>query len=250
MTRLAISLVTAAMASGGATELTVLSAGAVESAVVRLGADFERASGHRVVVAFSTAPEIARRLASDAKPDVLIAPAGVVSQAAKLDRLLPDTQVAIARVGVGAAVRRGATLPALGSVDAMKEALLRADSVVYNEASTGQYLEQLFARMQILDRLAAKTTRYTSAADVLEHVIRGRGEEIGFGPITEIKDFEAKGVTLAGPLPREVQNYTTYHAVVTREARAADVARAFARYLATPAARDTFKATGAEAVDQ
>ncbi|MFN2445536.1 MAG: substrate-binding domain-containing protein [Vicinamibacterales bacterium] len=70
---------------------------------------------------------------------------------------------------------------------------------------------------------------------------------MGFGAITEIRDFASQGVTLVGPLPREVQNCTIYHAVVTREARALEAPQQFVRSLATPAARQTFQATGMEA---
>lgn len=246
MTGLVFLFWAALVAPTGAADLAVLSAGAVESAVASLAADFARTSGHAVNVTFGTGPEITKRLAARTPADVLIAPAAVIAQAAKEDRLVRNTQVAIARVGVGIAVRRGARQPDIGTVDALKETLLAADSVVYNEASTGQYLEQLFTRMGILERLAAKTTRYVSAGQVLEHVIKGRGNEVGFGPITEIKDFGPKGITLVGPLPLDVQNYTTYHAVVTREARAPDAAGAFVRYLSTPEARRTFQATGVE----
>src|SRR2546423_1565036 len=102
-------------------------------------------------------------------------------------------------------------------VDALRQALLRADSVVYNQASTGLYLEKLFEKMGIADQLKPKTTRYANGAQVLEHVIKGKGNEIGFGAITEIKLFEAKGLKLVGPLPAEVQNYTSYSAALASD---------------------------------
>ena len=50
-------------------------------------------------------------------------------------------------------------------------------------------------------------------------MIAGRGTEIGFDPITEIKTFEPKGLVLVAPLPEAVQNYTTYVAALSRLAR-------------------------------
>jgi molybdate transport system substrate-binding protein len=94
--------------------------------------------------------------------------------------------------------------------------------------------------------LKGRTTRYGNAAQVLEHVIAGMGNEIGFGPITEIKTFEPKGIVLVGPLPREVQNYTTYVAAVLSGAPAPTEAKQFIRYLTSAAARQTFAATGVE----
>ena len=233
----------AALAAAGA--VTVLSAGAVEEGVLRLARQYKQDAGHEVATQFGTGPEIEKRLSSGEAADVLIAPAAVVERALKSGAVVAGTEKPVARVGVGITVRRGAAAPDVSTVDALKAALLRADSVVYNQASTGQYLEALFARMGIVDRLKPVTTRYGNAAQVFEHVIAGRGNEIGFGPITEIKSFEPKGAVLVGALPDEIQNYTTYVAAVSTRAAAPDAARAFIGYLTAAAARQVFLATGA-----
>jgi len=89
---------------------------------------------------------------------------------------------------------------------------------VYNHASTGLYLEKLFDLLGIAEQLKTKTVRYMNSAQVLEHVIGGKGIEIGFGTITEIRQFEPKGLKLVGPLPEQVQNSTAYSAAVITEA--------------------------------
>jgi molybdate transport system substrate-binding protein len=226
--------------------IAVLSAGAVEEAVLRLAAQHERETGHDVATQFGTGPEIEKRLSSGATADVLIAPVAVIERAAKAGHVAPASAVPVARVGVGVTVRRGRTPPDASSVEALKTALLAADSVVYNQASTGQYLETLFTRMGIADQLKPKTTRYGNAAQVLEHIIAGKGNEIGFGPITEIKSFEPKGVVLVAPLPRDVQNYTTYMAAVMLRVGSHSSAEAFIRYLTSTPARQVFAATGAQ----
>ena len=226
--------------------LTVWSAGAVEEGVLRLTARYQREAGHEVNAQFGTGPELEKRLSSNATADVLIAPAAVIERAVKAGRAVSGTEVPIGRVGVGVTVRRGVPRPKVTTVDQLKAALLDAESVVYNQASTGQYLESLFARMGIADQLKPKTTRYGNAAQVLEHVIAGKRREIGFGPITEIKSFEPKGVVLVGPLPADVQNYTTYVAAVLQNTAADAAAKEFIRYLTTPAARQAFAATGVQ----
>lgn len=232
-------------AGGAAASLAVLSAGAVEEAVRRLAGQYTREVGHGVSPQFGTGPEIEKRLSSGDVPDVLIAPAAVVERALKSGAVVAGTAMPVGRVGVGVTVRRGVPAPDISTVDALKAALLRADSVVYNQASTGQYLEALFARMGVRDHLKSRTTRYGNAAQVIEHVIAGTGNEIGFGPITEIKSFETKGAVLVAPLPEGVQNYTTYVAAVTTRAAAPDAGRAFVGYLTSAAARQIFLATGA-----
>jgi len=66
------------------------------------------------------------------------------------------------------------------------------------------------------------------------------------GAITEIKLYEAKGLKLVGPLPAEIQNYTSYEAALMTGASSADAARAVLRYLVTPAAKVAFVAGGVE----
>jgi molybdate transport system substrate-binding protein len=98
----------------------------------------------------------------------------------------------------------------------------------------------------ILEQLKLKTTRYPDGASVMEHVIKGKGSEIGFGAITEIKLYTSKGLKFVAPLPADVQNYTSYDAALMSGATSADAAKAVLRELATPAAKAAFIAAGIE----
>src|SRR5262247_3404053 len=48
----------------------------------------------------------------------------------------------------------------------------------------------------------------------LGRVLGGKGVEIGFATIPEIRLFEAKGLRLVGPLPEQIQSTITYSAAV------------------------------------
>ena len=63
--------------------------------------------------------------------------------------------------------------------------------------------------MGLYEQIAKKTTRYPDAGAVMEHVLKGKGKEIGFAPVTEILLHATSGLRLVGPLPAEVQNYTS-----------------------------------------
>jgi molybdate transport system substrate-binding protein len=64
--------------------------------------------------------------------------------------------------------------------------------------------------------------------------------------MTEIKLFESHGLKLVGPLPADIQNYTSYAAAPMTGATAAADAKAFLAYLATPEAKQAFVAAGIE----
>jgi molybdate transport system substrate-binding protein len=248
MTRLLISMSMFffALNSVSAAEVKVLSAGAVEPGVHAFAEQIKRDGGHDLKIQFNTAPQIAKRLAAGEIYDILISPPAVIDQALKDGKVVADGRVALGRVGAGMIVRNAAAAPNVATVDALKQALLAADSVVYNSASTGLYLDKLFANMGILEQLKPKTTRYPDGASVMEHVIKGKGNEIGFGAITEIKLYTSKGLKFVGPLPADVQNYTNYDAALMNGAPAADAAKSVLRQLATPAAKSAFNSAGIE----
>jgi molybdate transport system substrate-binding protein len=229
-----------------AVEVKVLSAGAVEPGVHAFAQQVKRDTGIDLKIQFNTAPQIAKRLAAGEVYDILIVPPAALEQAVRDGKIVADTRVPVGRVGAGIVVRSAAAAPDVSTVDAMKQALLGADSVVYNTASSGIYLDTLFAKMGVLEQIKPKTTRYPDAGAVMEHVIKGKGNEIGFGPITEIKQYVPKGLKLVGPLPADAQNYTSYDAAVMTGAPAADAAKAVLHQLATPAGKAAFASAGVE----
>lgn len=229
-----------------AADVRVLSAGAVEPGLHAFAQLAKRETGHDLKIQFNTGPQIAKRLAANEIYDILISPPPGMELASKGGQIIADTLVPVGRVGAGILVRTGVALPKVATVDALKQALLAADTVVYNTASTGIYLDKLFTNWGILEQLKPKTTRYADGSSVMHHVIKGSGNQIGFGAITEIKMYEPKGVQLAGPLPADVQNYTSYQAVMMTGATAADAARAVLRLLATPAGKAAFVSGGVE----
>jgi len=232
--------------SASAAEVRILSAGAAESAMEPFAQLVKRASGDEIKAQFNTTPQIAQRLAAGEEFDILIAPPDTITQAVKDGKVAADTRVTVGLVGAGVVVRNGAPAPDISTVDALKRSLLAADSVVYNSASSGQYLDKLFEKMGILAQLKAKTTRYPGGTEVMSHLSKGKGNEIGFGAITEIKAYEGKGVRLVGPLPAEVQNYTRYEAAMMTAARSPEAATAVLRQIASPVGKALFVASGME----
>jgi molybdate transport system substrate-binding protein len=229
-----------------AAEVSVLSAGAVEPALRTFAAAVKASRGDVLAIRFNTAPQIAKRVAAGERFDIVIAPIPVIEQAVKDGKAIAGSSVSLGRVGIGVVVRRDTAAPDISSSDALKRDLVEADTVVYNLASTGLYLENKFAEMGLIDQIKAKTIRYADGAGVVEHVIRGKGNEIGFAAITEIKLFEGKGIRFVGPLPSSMQNFTTYAAVLMSDAIAPDAARRVLKDMAASATKATFVAAGIE----
>ena len=156
----------------------------------------------------------------------------------------------IGKVGIGVAMRPTATAPDITSVETLKQELLSAESVVFNRASTGLYIDTLPQKLGIADAVNAKAMRYADGASVMRHLLTGtKQHEFGFGATTEIVLFKDQGLKLVAPLPAAVRNYTTYVAALAAAAvdkARADAATALMRHLASSQARDAFANAGIE----
>jgi molybdate transport system substrate-binding protein len=226
-----------------AAEIKVLSAGAVEPGLRAAADAYAKQSGNEVKITFNTAPQIRKRVADGETFDVVIAPPAALDEFAGK---VSAERVALGRVGLGVAVRPGADVPDISSTEALKRSVLAADSIVFNRASTGIYLENLFKKMGLYDPILSKTTRYPDAGAVMEHLLKGKGKEIGFGPVTEILLHRDKGLKLVGPLPADIQNYTSYSAAPMTAAANAGGAKAFVRYLGSPESKALLVAAGVD----
>lgn len=227
-----------------AAELTVISGGAIEPGLHAAAAEFQKQSGDSVRITFNTTPQIAKRIAAGDVFDVVIAPPAEIERYVSEGKVVGD-RVNVGRVGLGVVVRPGAPVPDLSNTDAFKRSVLEADSLVFNRASTGLYFENLLKKLGIWQQVESKTTRYPDGASVMEHVLKGKGREIGFGAITEILLFKEKGIRYVGPLPAAIQNYTTYTAAVMTGSEHADAARKLVQFLGG-AGKPLFVAAGIE----
>src|SRR6266508_694732 len=227
-------------------EINVLSAGAVKPGLVKVIDTYQHETGHKIEVTFATAPAIREQLHNGEMFDLMIAPVNLLDELSTQGNAKGADRNTVGRIGVGVTVRDGAPLPKITTVDEFKQSLLDAESIVYNQASTGSYLESLFERLGISAQLKAKTSRYADFAAVRDHISKGKGNEIGLGATTVIIESASKGLKFVGPLPEEIQNYTTYAAIVIATSPVRDAAMALLRHLTSPVAKTIFTAAGVE----
>jgi molybdate transport system substrate-binding protein len=224
--------------------LKVLSAGAVKRGVAQVAKEFERESGSRVTVEFSTAPEIRRRVGSGETADVIVAPPAVMDEIAKQGKIVSESRGFVGRSRMGVVVHATATAPALGDAAAFKRALLGASAVVHNKASSGIYAAKLLEKLGVKDALASRIVVVETGSAIMEYVAAHPPAAIGLAQISEVMVMIDKGcaVKLAAPLPDEIQNVTSYDAAAF--SAAPEGARKLAARLSSDAAKKVFAATG------
>ncbi|HSC42970.1 MAG TPA: substrate-binding domain-containing protein, partial [Candidatus Binatia bacterium] len=141
-------------------EINILSAGAVAPGLRKISEAFQRETTQQVNLTFATAPVIVERLRDSASIDIVIAPPAVLDDLARSGKISNLGRVLLGRIGAGVMVRAGVPQPPIHTVEKLKESLLDATSVVFNRASTGTYLENLFRRLGIDAELERKSVRY------------------------------------------------------------------------------------------
>lgn len=228
--------------------LKVLSGGAVQRGLEAAAQAFEKETGHTVVLTFATAPAIRRKVAGEEiSPDVVLAPVPAMEDLANGGHIVVGSSAVVGSVKAGVVVRQGVPEPDISTAETFKKEILASQSLIYNEGSSGIFVEKLLERLGVAPEAKAKTIRYPDAEGVMKHLAHsGIAREIGFGQITAILLHVGLGIKLVGPLPKEVENITTYAAGVSTRAEAQELAQRFVRFLTTPTAREAFKAAGVD----
>lgn len=223
-------MVAALASTAQGAEIKVLTTGAMKPVVVEMVPAFER-QGHKVTVENDTAGALLKRIEGGEAFDVAVITPGAIDQLIKSGKIADGTRRNLARVGIGVMVKEGAPRPDVSSVDAFKAALLAAKTVGYIDpasgGSSGIYLAKLFERLGVADAVNAKS-KLKKGGYVADLVVSGDAE-LGIHQISEI--VPVKGVTLVGPLPGEIQNYTTYAAGIGATAKDAAAAKALLELL-------------------
>jgi molybdate transport system substrate-binding protein len=223
-----------------AAELKVLAGGSMTGPLNELGPQFERASGHKLVIHFDSTPNLIK-LATSAPFDLGVVPVDVFKSAEAKARFAPGPTTDIARVGYGVIVRAGAPKPDVSTPNALKKMLLDAKSVTFLPASAaGAYVSSVFERLGIAEAMKAKTVSQTSTGEIAKAVAKGDAE----AGVFLINVLMAPGVELAGPFPGELQNDLVFTAAIAADTKEAEAAKAFIAFLQTPAATAIIKAKG------
>ena len=209
-----------------------------------IGPQFERTSGYKLDVVTGIAATLADRIIDGESFDVFIGPPVQIDRVAQNNKIIAETQTAIAQSEIGVGVRAGAPKPDITSVEAFKQTLLNAKSIGYlkQDGTSGAYLHGLFERLGIADTIKSKIVR--PETDIVSELVAKGEIELGMVVITQI--MTTPGVDLVGPLPREVQSYVRWSGGVSANSAAPQAAKELIRSLTGPAALPVLKAQGME----
>ncbi|MGB7078379.1 MAG: substrate-binding domain-containing protein [Xanthobacteraceae bacterium] len=227
--------------------LNVLISGGFSGAYEQLLPQFERACGVKVTTASGasqgTGPQtIAAQLARGVPADVVILSREGLTELIAAKRIATATDVDLARVPLGVAVRAGAPKHDVTTVESFSQILLDAKTVAIPASTSGIWLTtELFPRLGIAAKISVKMM--PRGADATRAVASGDAD-VGVLPVSEI--VHAAGVELAGSIAPEIQFVQVFSAAVVAGSGEIAGARRLVAYLASAQASEAIRKSGME----
>ena len=216
---------------------------ATRQVLAELVAAHEAQSGVSVAIESVGGVDAAKRVQAGEAFDVVILASDAIDRLIASGHLQPGSRVDLVRSGVAAAVREGAPLPDLGSEDAVRSAVLAARNISYSTGPSGVALARLFERWGIADQIRGRTVQAPPGVPVASLVASGE-VELGFQQLSEL--LGVGGITVAGPLPAEIQITTVFSAGIPVHTTQADAVRAMLAHMTAPQAAEAKRRQGME----
>lgn len=223
------------------TQVRLLMSGGFYPACQELVPQFENATGITVTTAVgpsqgdgpdTVGAQLRRGVAADL---VILSREGLAELFAE-GRIVIGSDVDLAEAPLGVGVRAGAPRLNIGTVNAFKEALVRAKSVGIRSGSGIYLTTKLFPNLGIAAAMAGKLV-ITSA----ERVASGE-VEMAVLPASEI--LSVPGVEFVGMIPAEIQFVPVFTAALVKEGKEPQASKQLIAFLASEKATTAIEKTG------
>jgi molybdate transport system substrate-binding protein len=229
--------------------MNVLISGGFSGAYEQLLPEFERTTGIKLTTGSGASqgagPQtIAAQLARGVPANVVILSREGLCELIASKRIVAGTDVDLARVPLGVAVRAGTPKPNVSTVEAFKQVLLKAKTVAIPGSTGGIWLtNDLFPRLGIAEKINVKATpRGMDAAGM----VAAGGADLAVMPVSEI--MQAAGVAFAGSLAPEIQFVQTFSAAVVAGSGEIEGSKRLIEFLASARAFEAIRNSGMEPV--
>ena len=211
-----------------AADINLMTTGAVEYILRDLIPPFERATGHKVnMTVFGTVIAV-DKLKEGAAADLVLLNPQVLGDLTKAGKIVPGSITPVFHSRAGAAVKAGAPKPDISTVEAFKQALLKAKTIGHSLGVSGvHFTTTVIPRLGIADQIKDRI-RISKGFPVGILVAKGEAE-IGIHQIAELLPIQ--GIDIVGELPAEIQTTLVYATGIHANAMQPEAARALSNFL-------------------
>ena len=188
-------------------------------------------------IRFDSTQTLLKAIAAGESADVVILTAEAIDELARQGKLAAETKIDLGSSGVGLAVGAGAPKPDIHSVEALKSALLAAQSVAHSRVgASGIYFAEVLQRLGIAQRLRKIVIVEKGPVGA---IVASGGAEIGVQQLCELAPVA--GIDIVGPLPPEIQKLTFFSAAVMKASSRPGEAKAFLDFLRSAPLREAMR---------
>src|SRR5262245_58966382 len=228
-------------------QLKVLISGGFSGAYEHLLPEFERTTGIKVTTGSGssqgTGPHtIGAQLARGVPADVVILSREGLNELIAANRIAPGTDVDLARTPLGVAVRARTPKPDVGTVETLKQVLLKARAVAIPASTGGIWLTtDVFRRLGIAEKINVKVTPRGTDATAM---VAAAHADLAVLPVSEI--LHVAGVDFAGAIPSEIQLVQVFSAAVVAGSNEIEGSKRLIEFLASARASEAIRNSGME----
>src|SRR6266581_3832779 len=156
----ALGLITFQSLARAQEKIKVMSDDPLRPAFEQITEAFRRETGSQLEFVFGTSPIVHKKVADGEAADVLIIQPNFVAELVKAGKVVPGEHSVVGRVGFGLAVRADAPARDIATTEAFKQALFRADSVIFNNVASGNYFAKVLERLGIAEAVKPKVENH------------------------------------------------------------------------------------------
>ena len=213
--------------------LDIFSAGAAQAVVARLVRSFQLESSGVINGSYGAVHSLHSRILAGESVDVIVLTDTLIDELIQKNLVVVGSRMDLGAVGTGIAVRANTPLPAVASLQMLRDTLLASGKIICPDpaaATAGKVLLKVLEQLGISKQLRSRLKYCASGYEAMAQLARGTGlRELGVMQMTEI--IACGDIALAGPFPAELQMTATYSAGLAVHSKCPERAREFIRRL-------------------
>ena len=226
-------------------QLEVMISGGFSGPYNQMLPGFEQKSGIKVITksgaSQGSGPKaIKSQLNAGTTADVVILSREGLAELMAQNKILPNSDVDLAKAPLGLAVPVGTPKPDISTTQAFANALVKAKKIVMPGSTSGIYLNtELFPRLGISNQVEVQVTERGTESTAL---LAAHKANIAVQPSSEL--VNVPGIDYVGALPGDIQLIQTFSAAIILNSPNQKAAKKLIEYLSSPSATSTIKNSG------